>query len=308
MPPAGTPAQEAAETTRAVEKATLDNGKLAPNVSADSTDAQSVTFELGEGEERATARVAVPQDSGRPVSVGLGEETVKFSLPAPPGLAGITQNGTTVYPSNSSANSAVQAMEDASVRALITLKNAQAPREYRFNLEVPLGTQLVKNDDGGYDITAPHDEDSSAVSLGAIDAPWAKDANGQAVPTSYRLEGTTLVQLIEITEDTVYPVVADPRVSFGRGVYIKFSRSETNAIAPYSSGAGAVAAACNKIPSRVRGVPVRTICRGTLGQASVSVHNTFKSAARQGKCVQIRLPYAPVLITIGWPEWKAVGC
>lgn len=53
---------------------------------------------------------------------------------------------------------------------------------------------------------------------------------------------------------------------------------------------------------------MRTICRGTPGAAAQSVRKAFTSAASQNRCVQIRLPYAPIGIVIGWPEWKKVAC
>lgn len=43
-----------------------------------------------------------------------------------------------------------------------------------------------------------------------IAAPWAVDANGRRVPTHYTLDGDTLVQSVEVTAETAFPVVADP--------------------------------------------------------------------------------------------------
>ncbi|WP_031155363.1 hypothetical protein [Streptomyces erythrochromogenes] len=73
---------------------------------------------------------------------------------------------------------------------------------------------------------------AGAVARGHIDAPWAKDANGKAVPTSYRLDGNTLVQTIETGPDTAYPVVADPHYTWGiiSGT-VYFNKSETKVLA-----------------------------------------------------------------------------
>lgn len=43
-----------------------------------------------------------------------------------------------------------------------------------------------------------------------INAPWAKDATGRPVPTSYRLEGDSLIQVVSFSATTAFPVVADP--------------------------------------------------------------------------------------------------
>jgi hypothetical protein len=43
-----------------------------------------------------------------------------------------------------------------------------------------------------------------------FEAAWAKDANGAPVSTRYRLEGNTLVQVVDFDQNTAFPVVADP--------------------------------------------------------------------------------------------------
>ncbi|MEJ9209242.1 hypothetical protein [Paenibacillus larvae] len=39
---------------------------------------------------------------------------------------------------------------------------------------------------------------------------WAKDANGNDIPTHYEIRGNDLVQKVEFNENTAFPVVADP--------------------------------------------------------------------------------------------------
>lgn len=43
-----------------------------------------------------------------------------------------------------------------------------------------------------------------------IAAPWAVDANGSPLPTRYSVEGSTVIQTVETTAATAFPVVADP--------------------------------------------------------------------------------------------------
>ncbi|NUV60769.1 hypothetical protein [Streptomyces sp. CAI-85] len=254
--------------------------------------------------------IAVPAASDGTVEATAPDGTTfGVGLPTTRSVAGIESGaGTVVYPDAApSTDLAVQPTVNGAVRSLVTLKDAGASTSQRFDLNLPAGTELVPAADGGYEIIERIDADSS-VAIGAIAAPWAKDAAGKDVPTDYRLDGNSLVQRIHTTADTVFPVVADPSVSFGRGIYVKFNRSETASVAPYSDAASAVVAACQKVPERVRNMPVRTICRGTLGAGAQSVRKTFKSAASQNRCVQIRLPYAPIGVVIGWPEWKNVAC
>lgn len=46
--------------------------------------------------------------------------------------------------------------------------------------------------------------------IAEIATPWAVDANGSPLPTYYSIEGTSIVQTVETTADTAFPVVADP--------------------------------------------------------------------------------------------------
>lgn len=44
----------------------------------------------------------------------------------------------------------------------------------------------------------------------AIEAPWAVDALGRDLPTHYELDGDVLIQKIETSSETAFPVTADP--------------------------------------------------------------------------------------------------
>ncbi len=48
--------------------------------------------------------------------------------------------------------------------------------------------------------------------VATLEAPWAVDAEGNAVETSYNLVDGTLVQTVVTDENTVFPVVADPSI------------------------------------------------------------------------------------------------
>ncbi|MGW5971016.1 hypothetical protein [Streptomyces sp. NPDC055186] len=51
------------------------------------------------------------------------------------------------------------------------------------------------------------------------------------MPTRYTAEGHALVQEIDTTPDTAFPVVADPKITFGWGVYINMWGHELGATA-----------------------------------------------------------------------------
>src|SRR4051812_2013119 len=92
---------------------------------------------------------------------------------------------------------------------VITISHAAAPHVYRFATVAPAGGRLAPVQPGaGKEITSEVlVQDANGTALGAYDTPWALDADGRFVPTSFRIEGTTLVQTVTIGADTRYPVL-----------------------------------------------------------------------------------------------------
>ncbi|MEG3627001.1 DUF4258 domain-containing protein [Streptomyces poriticola] len=167
---------------------------------------------LGDGATRAevpadahAARIIVPATASGSVESAYGDDVVRLGLPGAtdaPAAAGA--NGTVVYAdADDDFDLAVQPNRDG-VRTLITLRDADAPTEYRFPLDLPADAGTEQLEDGSILVSR------GGEYLGTFDAPWAKDANGAAVPTDFRIEGGALVQTVRTGPDTAYPVVADP--------------------------------------------------------------------------------------------------
>ncbi len=57
--------------------------------------------------------------------------------------------------------------------------------------------------------------------IGTVAPPWAVDANGDSVPTAYKLRDNILARTVEHA-GAVYPVVADPSVTLGWRIYVWF--------------------------------------------------------------------------------------
>lgn len=55
-------------------------------------------------------------------------------------------------------------------------------------------------------------EVSSTELIGEVQAPWAVDADGNELETRFEIDGNTLSQEISTTDDTAFPVVADPSI------------------------------------------------------------------------------------------------
>lgn len=130
--------------------------------------------------------VKFPANSGGDITV----DNVSIGIPGDDNLPAIeaTDGSVTYGGSDKSSDTVVQTVPDG-VRMLVVLKNESAPQEYRFPLNLPPGSAVDKAEDGSVLVTHP---DEGLIAN--IDAPWAKDAGGQPVPTEYRLEGATVVQ------------------------------------------------------------------------------------------------------------------
>lgn len=196
----------AEETSSAVKKA----AGTSDVVVAGAGDADSVSIT-----RTSNGVVHVPAKAHGAIAVKSDASNVSIGLPATTNNAGVKDSSGTVVYADASASTdvAVQPTQDG-VRTLIVIKKPSAAREYRFPVAGPAGSRLMTGSDlFGADYTTGEvflvHSDRNTI-LGVFDPAWAKDANGNAVPTSYRVEGRDLVQTISFTSKTAFPVVADP--------------------------------------------------------------------------------------------------
>ncbi|MBE6483084.1 MAG: DUF2599 domain-containing protein [Actinomyces ruminicola] len=117
----------------------------------------------------------------------------------PSSLGGVT------YDTGDDSTTTVLPKNDGSVQIVTVLESADAPTDYTYTITGSEGSYLQLQDDGSVALLST-DGDWE----GGIAAPWAKDANGDAVETSYSVDGNTLTQHVSTTADTKFPVVADP--------------------------------------------------------------------------------------------------
>lgn len=97
--------------------------------------------------------------------------------------------------------------------AQVVIEDATAAHSYQFPVPVPAGGRLLPlPDEPDLDHLAGEIlvVDAAGTVVGAYDEAWAHDAAGRFVPTSYRIEGDTLVQTVEFGPETAFPVLIDP--------------------------------------------------------------------------------------------------
>ncbi|WP_243291289.1 hypothetical protein [Bacillus sp. FJAT-47783] len=162
--------------------------------------------------------VKVPNKLEKPIVITDTEnpsESLGISLPSEhtDAKAIKTDNGTIVYDnSDSSLALAVQPTSEG-VKSLIKIKNATAPKEYKFEIDVPEGSKLITAADylgEEFDTKEVFIVNSENIITSLFSPAWAKDADGSDIPTYYKVEGKTLIQVVEFNEDNVFPIVADP--------------------------------------------------------------------------------------------------
>lgn len=155
----------------------------------------------------------------------------------------LSENGTVIYGSkDKNVSIAVQALSDEqdgiifdAVRTMITIENANAPKKYSFDFELPNGYSLVKDYDyedeyDNWDCGAIYVVDEKNEVVSTIDPAWAKDAKGNNVYTYYEVKGNTLVQHVDFDANSVFPIVADPTSHPNKYTYIYYTKDQVKAI------------------------------------------------------------------------------
>lgn len=178
-------------------------------------------------------------------------------------------------------------------QSIITIDSARASKKYKFELDIPEGTSPRLTSDGGVSVV-----DAEGTVVSGFVPPWAYDAHGVAVPTRFTLEGTTLVQTVDFSVNTPFPVVADPTsiqwVPFPvlaiDGITLRTLATVNAAVFVGGSWAGCVFSKLSGIPGKV----LTQICNAFGISVALNVgkivSSTFKNTAiSNGGCYGINL-------------------
>ncbi len=213
---------------------------------------------------------------GRLASQGLtlgfaGGPAVQLGLPASQSAAsGVrVSDGTVIYTDGTTgADTAVQALADGSARGYVIVNRPSAPTQYRFTFAIPSGTRFVYTAMGsstGISLVDPH-----GALVARIGPAWAKAADGASIPSTYRIDGATIIQTVE-HHGARYPVVADPWLSigwlYGIPVSVTLHLSFVEVAGLWVSGYGAVYGVTDFLCSRIPW-PFSSMCG--WGQAAIT--------------------------------------
>lgn len=159
-------------------------------------------------------------------------------------------------------------------------------------------------------------EASPGVRLSAeIAPPWAKDASGRSLSTWYVLDSSrrVLTQHVD-TEGATYPIAADPRLTYGWGIYLNVTGAEAKAIGSAViavGGAGAVVACSglSKFPVLL-GRIVQLLCT-VVGVPTIrAILNSIVSLWRTGGSTSSATCYQRRIVgpSTGWYKVALSNC
>lgn len=242
------------------------------------------------GWETSSAELAIPNRSDEVIEV----DGISVKLPGDGTAGRIASDETVVFGEEDGIRLAVQAdAEGARIHTVVTSAREMKDFVYEVN-----GATPVLLEDGSILLYGDGSEENQAI----IAAPWARDAEGTELETWYVVEGNRVIQKVKTTESTVFPIVADPSISFGKLIYLKFNKSETKRVAAIETGdATAVASTI----CAIAGTAIGAGCALTVNLYYPRVLKTFKEAKKANKCVQLGWNYGPVSVLV---SWKVVSC
>jgi len=173
--------------------------------------------------------------------------------------------------------------------SFIVINNAVAPTDYKFAVGSKTDT-LTLVDGGKVQV-----KNSDGAVVNYLDTPWAHDANGRQLPTSYTVEpGSNVVTQHVNTTGAAFPVTADPSTGCGIGwCSVYFNRAETKAIAAGGpAGTAALTAGCTLIGTPVVG--------GVCALVSGAITAFAQGANANGNCLGIIGYGVPGTPLSGW--------
>jgi streptogramin lyase len=156
----------------------------------------------------------IPATLDQPIN--LPEVGVRIGLDAAAERsASIVSDGAAFYPNVAEESDFTVVAIPTGVETLTQLRSAEAPTTQTYTLDLPAGADLEGTDDGGAIVKDNGDP------LLVVRAPSAIDAEGNPVPVSMEVEGSTLSLKTSPASDAAFPILVDP-------IFETYSWKDTN--------------------------------------------------------------------------------
>ena len=247
-----TPVAQAAPATDGADKTAEAIDSVAPSFDV-ANDGISRGEETIYGE---ATQVATPEDLEDGISIDT--DSAEFGLALPQfednNGAELADAGTIVY--SGETDIAVQVGTDESVRVSTIVEN-DSTREFDYQFSDNI--TLYQNIDGSVSVYVDSGED--LLPVGTVEAPWARDATGTDVATSFAVAGNVLTQTVHVPTNASFPVVADPWFIPILGVAFRVTAHAASRMAARNISQAAVKAAIQygrRTPGNQKGTSVYT--------------------------------------------------
>ena len=132
------------------------------------------------------------------VGVGIGLDSAATRS------ASIVTDGAAFYPNVAEESDFSVVAIPTGVETLTQLRSAAAPTSQTYTLDLPQGAQLEETEDGGAIVRR------NGNPLVVVRPPSALDADGDSVPVSLTVTGSTLSLNVSPAEDSAFPILVDP--------------------------------------------------------------------------------------------------
>lgn len=211
-------------------------------------------------------------------TVRTGDLTIRY--PRAAGRSRALDSYTRVF-DGSRFDQVVQSTGGGDLRMLTVIAGQSSPTRYSYTFE----GRTLRAVGQGYIAVYRRGEPTAVI------APaWAVDARGRSVPTRYVVNADTLTQVVDVSADTAFPVVADPYVKRSWwGFSVQFTWRETGLMATGSAGCAAVASL----------IPDPTVSK--VVAVSCGLVSVWANAARsRGKCIAIKRPWVGPIVPWYW--------
>lgn len=302
---AGPATSGSAEATRLVDDA------VAIAVGEERDDVRFTSVESGTASaQTALGNVRIPTDATGAIALETGGLNIGIHLPVSRDASESQLADGDVVVEDEDTSFVVDALADG-VRIASVIESAEADHSLTYRFELPGGMSPQLNTDGSVSLVVASDEGSKVTSA-HFAPPWAVDAAGKRVDTRYEVDGGALTQVVTPGSDTVYPVVADPRVSgcliggWYPALCITYNRAETERA--YNSIVGGIGAAAfaAEMCSSLGNIVQKAACKAAVAAIFALVINDVRLAHDRRKCLQIRWSYPPIASVLGASE--VVNC
>lgn len=188
----------------------------------------------------------------------------------------LSDSGALIYETSDAFDYAFTGPGAVNNAGYIVIEDETAPTEYRFDISVDgAPAQLAVSDDSVII------QNAAGETVNVINPAWAVDSVGADIPTSYTVEGGTLVQHVDHLGAS-YPVVADPSLACNLvWCTVMLDRTETQTASQSAAAAGGLI--CGTMTAAL--APLGVVCAvyaAAFYVAAVQANNS-------GECVGMRM-------------------